>query len=183
MHPPTMCARRRESTMVGMSLPTPARLVALLVIAAVFAGLAHQHFARPAGWAALPSHAAAGQLTLKPCTYATEAGKLAADCGTLVVKENRADPQSRLIALPVTRIRSRSKHPAEPVFRLEGGPGITNMKFPKASRVAGNHDVVLVGYRGIDGSVQLDCPEVVSALKHSADFLGQKSFDAYSSGF
>ena len=66
--------------------------------------------------------------------------------------ENRADPQSRLIALPVTRIRARSAHPGEPVFRLEGGPGITNMKFSKASRFAGNHDVVLVGYRGVDGS-------------------------------
>ena len=45
------------------------------------------------------------------------------------------------------------------------------MEFAKASRFAGNHDVVLLGYRGIDGSVRLDCPEVVSALKHSTDFL------------
>ena len=93
--------------------------------------------------------------------------------------ENRADPQSRLIALPVTRIRARSAHPAEPVFRLEGGPGLTNMTFPKASRFADDHDVVLVGYRGVDGSSRLDCPEVESALAHSTDFLGQKSFDAY----
>ena len=46
------------------------------------------------------------------------------------------------------------------------------MKFSKASRIAENHDVVLVGYRGVDGSVRLDCPEVVSALKRSEDFLG-----------
>ena len=93
--------------------------------------------------------------------------------------ENRADPQSRLIAVPVTRIRARSAHPGEPIFRLEGGPGITNMAFAKASRFADNHDVVLVGYRGVDGSVRLDCPEVESALKHSTDVLGKKFFRAY----
>ena len=103
----------------------------------------------------------AGDLILDPCTYSTEDGSYAAECGTLVVPENRADPQSRLIALPVTRIKARSEHPAEPIFRFEGGPGVTNMEFARASRFADDHDVVLVGYRGVDGSVRLDCPEVV----------------------
>ena len=40
----------------------------------------------------VPAGAHAGQLTLKPCTYATEHGSYAADCGTLVVPENRHDP-------------------------------------------------------------------------------------------
>jgi hypothetical protein len=97
---------------------------------------------------------------LRSCSYATENGAYDADCGTLVVPENRAKPWSRLIALPITRIRARSDHPAEPIFRLEGGPGITNMEFKNASRFAGDRDVVLVGYRGVDGSSVLDCPEV-----------------------
>jgi pimeloyl-ACP methyl ester carboxylesterase len=120
-------------------------------------------------------------LILKPCSYATEKGSYAADCGTLVVPENRANPRSRLIALPVIRIHARTAHPGAPVFRLEGGPGKTNMQFPDASRFAGKRDVVLVGYRGVDGSVRLDCPEVGSALAHSADFLGQPSLRAYGS--
>lgn len=161
----------------------PARIVALALISLAALGLAYLHFSAGNDSVAVPSGAHAGQLKLHSCDYATEKGSYRADCGTLVVPENRADPDSRLIALPVTRIRARSGHPGTPVFRLEGGPGITNMKFSKASRVAGNHDVVLVGYRGIDGSVRLDCPEVVSALKHSADFLGEKSFRAYSQGF
>jgi pimeloyl-ACP methyl ester carboxylesterase len=57
------------------------------------------------------------------------------------------------------------------------------MEFANASRFADDHDVVLVGYRGVDGSVRLDCPEVVSALKHSTDLLGEKSFQAYGDGF
>src|SRR5436305_14681857 len=98
--------------------------------------------------------ATGGPLLLLQWHGATETGSYAADCGTLVVPENRAKRRSRLIALPVIRIHARSAHPGAPVFRLEGGPGLSNMHFKKASRLAGNHDVVLVGYRGVDGSVR-----------------------------
>src|SRR2546429_9538280 len=57
------------------------------------------------------------------------------------------------------------------------------MEFSKASRFADDHDVVLVGYRGVDGSARLDCPEVEPALKHSTDFLGEKFFRAYGDAF
>jgi pimeloyl-ACP methyl ester carboxylesterase len=150
---------------------TPGRIVALLAIAVAVAGLVHLRSTHPAGWAAVPGGAHAGQLDLKPCTYPTENGDVRADCGTLVVPENRADAKSRLIAVPVTRIRSRSPNPAEPIFRLEGGPGRTNMDFPFASRYIDRHDLVLVGYRGVDGSARLDCPEVTSARRHTADLL------------
>src|SRR6266705_7077595 len=161
----------------------PARIVALALISLTALGLAYLHFRGGNDSVSVPSGAHAGQLKLHSCHYATEKGSYRADCGTLVVPENRADPQSRLIALPVTRIRARSQHSGTPVFRLEGGPGVTNMRFSKASRVAENHDVVLVGYRGVDGSVRLDCPEVESALKHSTDFLSPKSQTAYADGF
>ena len=157
----------------------PARIVALALVAVAIGALAYLRFAPDAGRVSVPAGAHAGQLTLSSCTYDTENGGYPADCGTLVVPENRADPHSRLIALPVTRIRARSAHPGVPIFRLEGGPGITNMKFAKASRLAADHDVVLVGYRGVDGSSRLDCPEVTSALKHSADFLGAPYQRAY----
>src|SRR6185437_8912784 len=160
-----------------------ARITSLLMIAILAIGLAYVKIASDGRAVSVPAGAKAGQLTLHPCHYGTEQGSYAADCGTLVVPENRARPGSRLIALPVTRIHARSAHPAEPVFRLEGGPGRTNMKFSKASRIAKDHDVVLVGYRGVDGSEQLQCPEVVSALKRSTDLLGQKSFRAYTDGF
>ena len=83
----------------------------------------------------------------------------------------------------MTRIKARSAQSREPVFRLEGGPGITNMSFPKASRFAENRDVVLVGYRGVDGSSRLDCPEVESAVSHSKDLLGDRFFTSYADGF
>jgi pimeloyl-ACP methyl ester carboxylesterase len=161
---------------------TPARTVALLLVGLAVAGLALLGLSGD-DRVSVPKGAQAGDLVLDRCTYATEDGGYDADCGTLVVSENPADPHTRLIALPVTRIRALSSHPKEPVFRLEGGPGITNMTFPQASRYAADRDVVLVGYRGVDGSVRLDCPEVDSALAHSADLLGEASFRAYEHGF
>jgi pimeloyl-ACP methyl ester carboxylesterase len=161
---------------------TVTRIIALAIIGVLVAGLV---YLRVGGEEAVsvPAGAKAGDLILHACTYTTEEGPLPADCGTLVVAEIASDPGSRLIALPVTRIRARSDDPAEPIFRLQGGPGITNMVFPWANRYVADHDVVLVGYRGVDGSERLDCPEVVSALKHSTDLTGEASFQAYAAGF
>jgi hypothetical protein len=96
----------------------PARILALALISVAALGLAYLHFNGGNDPVSLPSGAHAGQLKLHPCHYATDDGGYRADCGTLVVPENRADPQTRLIALPVTRIRARSEHPGTPVFRL-----------------------------------------------------------------
>jgi pimeloyl-ACP methyl ester carboxylesterase len=161
---------------------TPARIAAIVVIVILALGLVYLRLAGESR-VSVPDGAVAGELTLEPCTYSTEDGGVAADCGTLVVPENRSNPESRLIALPVTRIRSSSGEPAEPVFRLQGGPGITNMVFPEASRLIDRHDVVLVGYRGIDGSSVLECPEVVSALRSSADLGEEESFRSYTQVF
>src|ERR1700722_17087948 len=128
------------------------RITGLLLISVLTLGLGYLHFAVSSTAVSVPAGAHAGQLTLKNCTYTTEKGASAADCGTLVVPEDRHDPNSRLIALPVIVIRAHSAHPGVPIFRLGGGPGVTNMKFPDASRFTANHDVVLVGYRGVDGS-------------------------------
>lgn len=160
------------------SIFTPARIVALVLIGVVVAGLAYLRFAPGDDSVSVPQGAKAGDLILERCDFGTEDGSYAADCGTLVVPENRHEANSRLIALPVTRIRARSADPGVPIFRLQGGPGITNMSFPFASRFVDKHDVVLVGYRGVDGSSKLDCPEVTSAREHARGFLTEKAFRA-----
>ena len=45
------------------------------------------------------------------------------------------------------------------------------MKFANASRFAGDHDVVLVGYRGVDGSSGSTAPRSPRRCEHSRDFL------------
>jgi pimeloyl-ACP methyl ester carboxylesterase len=155
------------------------RIVALLLVAAAVCSLALIRSAKGPDSVAVPPGAHPGQITLEPCEYEG----LKADCGTLVVPENRRDPRSRMIALPVTRVHARSPDPGEPVFRLEGGPGRTNMQFPGVGRFNADRDVVLVGYRGVDGSSQLQCPEVSAVMEKPRDLLGPKVIKALARAF
>jgi pimeloyl-ACP methyl ester carboxylesterase len=128
----------------------------------------------------VPAGAQAGDLVgLEPCTYEANKVEYGADCGTLVVPENRADPNSRLIALPVIRVRATGANPAGPIFYLSGGPGTSNLHFRYLEDVIENHDVVLVGYRGVDGSVVLDCPEISEAVREARVLLSDEALESY----
>ena len=162
---------------------TPARIVALALIGLVVLGLGYLRFAPDGDSVSVPKGAKAGDLTFERCTYAAEGTTYDAECGTLVVPENRRDPGSRLIALSVKRIPAQSANPGTPVFGLYGGPGHSNFKFTAMSRFADDRDVVLVGYRGIDGSVRLDCPEVVASRERSRDWLSTASLESDAAAF
>lgn len=126
----------------------------------------------------IPEGAHADQIFLTPCSVILEGKKFDADCGTLVVSENRSNPNANLIALPVKRIHSSNPNPLEPIFFFEGGPGQSNMTFKPPIWLLENHDIVMVGYRGVDGTPKLDCPEVSTALKgKSGDLLSVESLD------
>ena len=114
---------------------------------------------RPKQRLVVPPDAHAGNLALEKCTYKTKAATYESECGTLIVPENRLNPRSRLIAIPVKRIHAASASPLEPIVHLTGGPGMSNMRFNPPDELLANHDVLLVGYRGVDGSSVLDCPE------------------------
>jgi pimeloyl-ACP methyl ester carboxylesterase len=99
-----------------------------------------------------------------------------ADYGTISVLENRRNPESRLIHLPVIRIRASIENINEPVFGLAGGPGQSNLIFHPVDSLLYDHDFVIVGYRGVDGSTVLDCPEVTEAIENtSEDLLSEES--------
>ena len=101
-----------------------------------------------------------------------------ADFGTLTVLENRENPASRFIHLPVVRIHSSATTPLEPIFYLSGGPGISNMsQLENMWYLLPEHDVVYVGYRGVDGSSILDCPEVSDAIKGTGELFSEDSLE------
>ncbi|HET9590161.1 MAG TPA: alpha/beta hydrolase [Anaerolineales bacterium] len=115
----------------------------------------------------VPEGARAGQLAgLEACEYqpAGSKAKFAAECGTLVVPENWDKAATRLIALPVVRIPASGTNPAEPVFYLLGGPGLSNLSLAPPDWLPEDHDVVIVGYRGVDGTVRLACPDVTRLI-------------------
>ena len=178
-----MSIRHHDGAEQGPRILTPARVAALFLVAGLFASFAYLRLSAEPDPVIVPSGAQAGDLTLEPCEYDGEDGSVPADCGTLIVAERAGHESGRLLALPVTRVRARSETPKEPIFFLTGGPGQSNMTFEYADRYIADHDVVLVGFRGLDGSVRLDCPEVDSAFKRSADLLSEEAFDAYGEAY
>ena len=45
------------------------------------------------------------------------------------------------------------------MFHLTGGPGASNLLYWPHDKILEKRDVVLVGYRGVDGMVRLDCAD------------------------
>lgn len=138
--------------------------IALLLLGALLLGGCRA--AAPA--LSVPPGARPGDLAgLAACDFQPAGSKAiyAAECATLVVPENWAKEGARLIALPVVRIPARGPEPAEPVFWLVGGPGGPNLSWEPPSWLLARHDVVMVGYRGVEGTVTLACPEVNRLMK------------------
>jgi pimeloyl-ACP methyl ester carboxylesterase len=101
----------------------------------------------------------------------------AAEYGTITVLENRNRTTSQRIHLPFIRVHSASQRRREPIFVLNGGPGGSNMRWDWGIMwyLLPEHDIVAVGYRGVDGSTVLDCPEVEQALTGAGDPLCEES--------
>lgn len=110
--------------------------------------------------------AAYGAISLEACQLAAEglAQRIPAECGHLVVPEDRADPDGRSITLAIAIRRAvvRNASP-EPVFYLAGGPGQSARESyvplaPAFAPLRNRHDLVLVDQRGTGASNPLDCP-------------------------
>jgi len=112
----------------------------------------------------VPPHLIPGKLYLTPITIEVGGKEFKAEEGFIVVNENPSDTLSRKNMLPVLKIFSSNRNPAEPIFWLNGGPGLSNMKYRPMPALLENHDFVLIGYRGVDGSVNLQSDEIVDAM-------------------
>jgi len=142
-------------------------IVLALLTVLLFAGCG----AKESAPLAVPEGTQAGDLvSLEKCEYQAGDKKVSAECGTLVVSENWDKANSRLIALPVVRIPAKGLDPAEPVFWLAGGPGSPNLTWAPPDWLLEKHDVVMVGYRGVEGTVVLSCSEVNRIV---GDYIGK----------
>src|SRR5512135_624945 len=154
-------------------MKTSPRLIAILLFAAVLlAACGTPAAAAPiVPESTVPAGTQPGQLSgLGPCEYQPKGEKMkySAECGRLTVSENWDKPGSRRIALPVVRIPASGPNPAEPVFWLVGGPGGPNLVWAPPAWLLEKHAVVMVGYRGAEGTVVLKCPEVSRLYKTHA---------------
>jgi pimeloyl-ACP methyl ester carboxylesterase len=77
----------------------------------------------------------AGSLKLKPYTFENDQKeRVDAEFGTLLVPENRSNPQGNLIELAFVRFKSTARNPGPPIVYLAGGPGGSGIFTAKGSR-------------------------------------------------
>ncbi len=102
--------------------------------------------------------------------------------GVIEVKINRTDSSSGHISLPVHIYKSPSKTPAEPIVYMTGGPGQSNFDYVPAKAFLMNHDFIIIGYRGVDGSVKLKSKKLNRSMKglHNK-LLSDESLDYFGS--
>jgi pimeloyl-ACP methyl ester carboxylesterase len=93
--------------------------------------------------------------------------------GWLVVAENRSDPQSAEIKLPVAIVRARKESGKNPVVYLSGGPGTYGLSpaaYPGAYPWLDERDFVVFGQRGTPAAKPaLMCPEYREAVVSNGD--------------
>lgn len=109
----------------------------------------------------------AGDLTIKPYVFENAKGeKVNAEFGTLLVPENRSNPQGNLIELAFVRFKSTAKSPGPPVVYLAGGPGGSGIgtamgsRFPLFMAMREIGDVIAFDQRGTGHSKpNISCPQ------------------------
>ena len=106
-----------------------------------------------------------GQLAFEPCALsAAGLEAVEAQCTTLEVPENHADPDGRRIELAIAWIPAKGEGEPDPVFMIAGGPGQSALEsypmvhgaFADARR---SRHVLLVDARGTGGSHPLSCKD------------------------
>jgi pimeloyl-ACP methyl ester carboxylesterase len=89
--------------------------------------------------------------------------------GYLEVLENRSNPHSKTIKIPVYHFKSRSSSPKiDPIIYTVGGPGSTTMpsaQYMNYYKYLDDRDLILVEQRGnLYAEPHLDCPEWAEAV-------------------
>lgn len=106
-----------------------------------------------------------GAIAFEPCALSMpRADAVEAQCATLQVPENHADPDGRRIELAIAWIPARGEGAPDPVFMIAGGPGQSALEsYPQVQAafadVRRNRHVVLVDARGTGGSHPLACKD------------------------
>ena len=121
-------------------------------------------------WAGLAwlasTHEATAALETEACRLSSRwLATVSAQCGTLTVPENPANPDGRQIELFVARIPALSGVPQpDPLLLISGGPGQATTDLYLALRgafelIRRDREIILLDQRGTGRSARLSCPE------------------------
>jgi pimeloyl-ACP methyl ester carboxylesterase len=125
-----------------------------------------------------------GELSFEPCVL-TAAGlprPAEAQCTTLLVPENPAEPEGRQIELALAWIPVEGAAEPDPAFFIAGGPGQSAREqypalAPAFADIRRTRHILLLDQRGTGGSHPLFCPDeqelALGAAEPSAEELGE----------
>ncbi len=107
-----------------------------------------------------------GELDFQPCSLPVLQTSLtvSAQCSTLKVAENPAQPKGRQIELALAWIPAKGESEADPVFMIAGGPGQSALEsypslHPVFNDVIKKRNIILVDQRGTGKSNPLVCKD------------------------
>jgi hypothetical protein len=124
----------------------------------------------------IPSNVKSGDFFNQPDTYPVNELNYKSHSGTIIVPENRSKSNSRLIEIPFIQILATGDNVGDPIFFFNGGPGNSNINsYIFVNNLIENHDIILVGFRGVEGSVLLNLPEIDEFFANMPGDLTEKS--------
>ena len=107
-----------------------------------------------------------GKLAFTPCTLAPEFGTQSteAQCTTMKVPEDRANPKGRQVELAIAWVPANDPGAPDPLFFIAGGPGQSALDSfptiaPAFAELRKKRDVILVDQRGTGKSAPLVCKD------------------------
>ena len=86
-----------------------------------------------------------------------------AACGDLSLPENHGYPDGKKITIPLVIVRASQPAGRPPLVLLQGGPGASNIWQKPFGWMFRDQDLIMLGYRGADGSPILYCPDLAKA--------------------
>ncbi len=110
--------------------------------------------------------AAADEPGLVPCPDRISARTLNELCGTVRVPRDHFAGDQASFELGIRWLESPNAEAASrpPVIYLNGGPGLSNLAAAPPEAITSEFNILLVGYRGIDGGPETSCPNVPAAI-------------------
>src|SRR5262245_50217164 len=106
-----------------------------------------------------PAEKKEGELKFEPFTIPFEGQNVTAELGRLTVRENRGNPNTKLIELAFVRLKSTAEKPGYPIVYLDGGPGSSAINIARVpdymrafTKLREVGDVILLDQRGVGRS-------------------------------
>lgn len=98
-----------------------------------------------------------------------------AESGILIAKENWFTENSNYLQIKMLRVFSDNEQKKEPLFYFTGGPGVSNINENWVDDwMLEDHDVVLVGYRGLDSDYTIRSKKLNSIFISNGDLINDK---------